>query len=489
MQNNPLQFLKLLQDVTFKISNELSQWNCFRQSNRQRKVEAAIIENMKVLNEEYDHYGSSIALSNFLHATKPLTKHIHKALHIIQHSDDNNDIDLSDLLVPDLSTSKNLCTKTIHQKQTMKIQLTPVSNDSFVPKTFTITNEQPSQIGRNVERGIAAPSNLLFNNDTISFNHAEMMINNGRLYIRDLGSEHGTFVNDKRTGRAGVPWTPQLIEHGCHLRLGTIDMILNIIPKVIPTRNVSETETRVTTKTVTVLIENGSDELSIRVIPLRENRKEIIGRSTTRNPPSPHNALIQTSGISTKQVEIWTKNGNVFLKALKTSFPVRLNGVKPATFVRITSGAKLTLGIRENVHVTINFPPDNLDSLPTVSLMPYTQIGLPFGTKNLKFDESLIILLGRETKDIQPSASNGIFSSAAAAISQSHAQFIWIDGEVALVDLCSDSGTFHHPTQGIPTRFVANTPTMIHNGDVIQLGSSHNELHFVKAIVKITNQR
>jgi pSer/pThr/pTyr-binding forkhead associated (FHA) protein len=89
-----------------------------------------------------------------------------------------------------------------------------------------------SLIGRQVEEGgvaVLEPS--------VSRNHAELALANGKWTIRDLSSANGTFVNDK------LIETPTVLEHGDRIRFGHIGFYLTEDLGKLPTPKVSRTVT------------------------------------------------------------------------------------------------------------------------------------------------------------------------------------------------------------------------------------------------------
>lgn len=52
--------------------------------------------------------------------------------------------------------------------------------------------------------------------------HAEIVLNEGKYYIKDMGSTNGTWVNDKKVD----PYHLELIKSGDQLRLGYLPMVI-----------------------------------------------------------------------------------------------------------------------------------------------------------------------------------------------------------------------------------------------------------------------
>ncbi len=83
------------------------------------------------------------------------------------------------------------------------MELVLASSGQAVPLT-----EAPLQLGR-------GPANhVVISDDTVSWNHAQLWVEGGRVWVRDLGSRNGTFLNDRRT-RGATP-----VSEGDELRFG-----------------------------------------------------------------------------------------------------------------------------------------------------------------------------------------------------------------------------------------------------------------------------
>lgn len=75
----------------------------------------------------------------------------------------------------------------------MRIELVLLSSNQAVP-----LSEAPLQLGR-------GPSNhVVIADDTVSWNHAQLWVEAGRVWVRDLGSRNGTYVNGTRV-RGATP--------------------------------------------------------------------------------------------------------------------------------------------------------------------------------------------------------------------------------------------------------------------------------------------
>ncbi|CAD6910413.1 unnamed protein product, partial [Tilletia laevis] len=82
-------------------------------------------------------------------------------------------------------------------------------NNTFAPKHIllgppTVSPEQRLKMGRQTsQKTMPHPSNTFFDSKVLSRTHAELWAENGKIYIRDLRSSNGTFINGKRLSPEG----------------------------------------------------------------------------------------------------------------------------------------------------------------------------------------------------------------------------------------------------------------------------------------------
>ncbi|KAI8810097.1 hypothetical protein BJ742DRAFT_207591 [Cladochytrium replicatum] len=96
-------------------------------------------------------------------------------------------------------------------------------NDTFVTKRLELY--EPVKIGRkvNVKTG-PEPTNGVFDSKVLSRNHAEIWQENGQVFIRDVKSSNGTFVNGNRLSEEGQPSSPYELHSGDEIEFG-IDIL------------------------------------------------------------------------------------------------------------------------------------------------------------------------------------------------------------------------------------------------------------------------
>ncbi|OCH86578.1 hypothetical protein OBBRIDRAFT_761124 [Obba rivulosa] len=82
-------------------------------------------------------------------------------------------------------------------------------NDSFVPKHISLVNNQRVKIGRQTNaKTVPAERNGYFDSKVLSRQHAEVWEENGKIFIKDVKSSNGTFINGERLSPEGLESEP-----------------------------------------------------------------------------------------------------------------------------------------------------------------------------------------------------------------------------------------------------------------------------------------
>ncbi|KAF9965064.1 hypothetical protein BGZ70_005487 [Mortierella alpina] len=98
--------------------------------------------------------------------------------------------------------------------------LEPINNN-FAPKSLDLQDQTRIKIGR--QTGVAtapAPSNGYFDSKVLSRVHAEVWSENGKVFLRDLKSSNGTFLNGKRLSPESVESEPFVLNQNDNLEFG-----------------------------------------------------------------------------------------------------------------------------------------------------------------------------------------------------------------------------------------------------------------------------
>ncbi|KAF9285419.1 hypothetical protein BGZ68_003901 [Mortierella alpina] len=98
--------------------------------------------------------------------------------------------------------------------------LEPINNN-FAPKSLDLQDQSRIKIGR--QTGVATapgPSNGYFDSKVLSRVHAEVWSENGKVYLRDLKSSNGTFLNGKRLSPESVESEPFVLNQNDNLEFG-----------------------------------------------------------------------------------------------------------------------------------------------------------------------------------------------------------------------------------------------------------------------------
>ncbi|KAG0225174.1 hypothetical protein BGW42_004613 [Actinomortierella wolfii] len=94
-------------------------------------------------------------------------------------------------------------------------------NNTFALKTFELPEHTKIKIGRQTGVSTApGPTNGYFDSKVLSRVHAEVWSENGKVYIRDLKSSNGTFLNGRRLCPEGVESEPFLLNPNDNLEFG-----------------------------------------------------------------------------------------------------------------------------------------------------------------------------------------------------------------------------------------------------------------------------
>ncbi|KAI7818204.1 SMAD/FHA domain-containing protein [Gamsiella multidivaricata] len=95
------------------------------------------------------------------------------------------------------------------------------TNGSFALKSLELPENTRVKIGR--QTGVTTapnPSNGYFDSKVLSRVHAEVWSENSKVYIRDLKSSNGTFLNGKRLCPENVESEPFVLNQNDHLEFG-----------------------------------------------------------------------------------------------------------------------------------------------------------------------------------------------------------------------------------------------------------------------------
>ncbi|KAI9461341.1 hypothetical protein HD554DRAFT_2028256 [Boletus coccyginus] len=98
-------------------------------------------------------------------------------------------------------------------------------NDTFVPKHIALLAGQRVKIGRQTNaKTVPAERNGYFDSKVLSRQHAEVWEENGKIFIKDVKSSNGTFINGERLSPEGVESEPFELKNDDIVEFG-IDII------------------------------------------------------------------------------------------------------------------------------------------------------------------------------------------------------------------------------------------------------------------------
>ncbi|CAG8436807.1 6893_t:CDS:10 [Ambispora gerdemannii] len=110
------------------------------------------------------------------------------------------------------------------QMQPIVVLLQPLNN-TFTMKKFILADKEKVKIGRQTTtKTMPSDTNGYFDSKVLSRSHAEVWNDRGKVYIKDVKSSNGTFVNNRRLSPEGSESEPEELHDGDILEFG-IDIL------------------------------------------------------------------------------------------------------------------------------------------------------------------------------------------------------------------------------------------------------------------------
>jgi len=199
-------------------------------------------------------------------------------------------------------------------------------------------NEGPSMetsvTGRPIIIGRGEGSTLLINDSSISLNHAKVTTRQGKVYIKDLDSSNGVFVNGQRISTAKA----KNIIPGDEIKIG-----LNVFHL--------EESSDDTDSEKTMIIEKAVTGPSLKLV-LKGDKEESMETSVTSKPiiigrGEGSTLLLNDSSVSLNHAKITLRLGKVYIKDLGSTNGVFINDKKISTSKakNITAGDEIKIGL------------------------------------------------------------------------------------------------------------------------------------------------
>ncbi|KAH6569763.1 hypothetical protein BASA50_009757 [Batrachochytrium salamandrivorans] len=100
------------------------------------------------------------------------------------------------------------------------ITVMPLNSSFDGQRALTITSDTPTIIGRSVDSSEIISGTLKFTSKVVSRRHAHLVFHDKKVYLRDIKSSSGTFLNDQRLSSQGVESAMMELHSGDVIRLG-----------------------------------------------------------------------------------------------------------------------------------------------------------------------------------------------------------------------------------------------------------------------------
>lgn len=308
-----------------------------------------------------------------------------------------------------------------------------------------------------------------------------MLLSHGTLFLRELGSVHGTSINGRKIGRVGVPWCPQEVDDGDNISFGELKLTVNI--KRIQKLPEKKAAKPLATKVVRLRVQTYVRQPGIRTITFTENQLICVGRAKVDEPATLTNGRFIGTGISFVQAHMWLSKNKLYIRSKSTTFPTTVNGNQVTLPTEIQHNDEIVLGFANRYQVKFHVlfkdtPSPAARSLPQLIILRARNLGQNFSMRTIPFDACNNILIGAATPNQPDTTTNGLFQCS--RLSPQHAVFNYNNGRLYLTDKGSDTGTFI-TINGKQTALRENVPIeLVNDGAIVQFGSSTNK-NFIRA--------
>ncbi|KAG6888165.1 hypothetical protein C0995_010176 [Termitomyces sp. Mi166 len=160
-------------------------------------------------------------------------------------------------------------------------------NDSFVPKHISLAHGQRVKIGRQTNAKTAPnEKNGYFDSKVLSRQHAEVWEEGGKIFIRDVKSSNGTFINGDRLSPEGVESDPNELKNDDIVEFG-IDIVGDDNKTII--------HHKVAARVVCVFTEQDM-HVAARIEQINQHNVQQFQSPATSGPSQPGPASAQPNG-------------------------------------------------------------------------------------------------------------------------------------------------------------------------------------------------
>lgn len=312
MNNNINQFIERLRSIESMCAISIRQFHKCLQSKKQQLVEKMHRSIEDIFELKCGRLPDADRVRNFLDCTLHFADKIHKHYQA-QKVNKSKDSSGLDLLIASKETSRTNKKPSKANSVTVTVLFNP-HEEIYKKRTVMLKSDDEIRVRRQYDKVVSTKHNVVIADPSLSLLHASMSLTKeGELEIRDDGSEHGTYINDRRLSFCGVTSPCFTLTTEDVVAFGTVTFTIQIIAVAAPTSSVPATPTEVSEVTFRTI---SGDKIPERNLRLTENVATIIGKATQNKPALRANAYYPLAQIGPKHAHIVWTGTTYFLKSV-----------------------------------------------------------------------------------------------------------------------------------------------------------------------------
>lgn len=333
LKNNILDFTKFVRKIHLKSSIEFCQWSTGKSSLKQKKLEEAHTALQQTLQNDIPVLGEYNAVSKFIKNSRNMTKLATNFFDSVKSTLTDEEIDFTDLFIGDSNVSKTAPMNITQKPVKVQFHCSGESIPLKFLKRFISFSSAPIKIGLADNDHLPATDNLFFWDKSLTSEHAELKSVDGKIYIRDLGSSIGSFINSQRIQTVHKMSHPIQINDGDTLQFGKITITVHLATGTT-IENVKKDRS-------TAIIKFSCADVDIpeRVVHLSNVSQVVMGRSRPNKRPSVNNAYFNSNYVA--HAKIWYTQSSLYLLPMG---PVYIGNVSISTLTELTVPSAITFG-------------------------------------------------------------------------------------------------------------------------------------------------